>query len=125
VAEGEYNTLVLTDSARAVLKGEVQLTLREAADAPKRGRVAKASGKPSAPADLDADALARFADLKAWRAGVAKEHNLPAYVVFHDATLADMARIAPQSLGELGSISGVGAKKLQAYGEQILAVLQR
>jgi ATP-dependent DNA helicase RecQ len=123
VAEGEYNTLVLTDSARAVLKGEVQLTLREAADAPKRGRVAKASGKPSAPADLDADALARFADLKAWRAGVAKEHNLPAYVVFHDATLADMARIAPQSLGELGSISGVGAKKLQAYGEQILAVL--
>ena len=123
VAEGEYNTLVLTDSARAVLKGEVQLTLREAVEAPKRGRVAKASGKPSAPADLTGDALARFTELKAWRAGVAREHNLPAYVVFHDATLADMARIAPQSLGELGSISGVGAKKLEAYGDQILGVL--
>ncbi len=123
VAEGEYNTLALTDSARAVLRGEVQLTLREAADAPKRGRGARESGKPSAPADLTGEALRRFADLKAWRAGVAKEHNLPAYVVFHDATLADMARIAPQSLGELGSISGVGAKKLQAYGDQILAVL--
>jgi len=69
--------------------------------------------------------LQRFADLRAWRAEVAREHNLPAYIVFNDATLADMARIAPQSLGELGGISGVGAKKLQAYGEQLLAVLQR
>jgi ATP-dependent DNA helicase RecQ len=124
VAEGEYNTLSLTDSARAVLKGEVHLTLREAVEVPKRSRLAKAGGKsPSAPADLTGEALARFTELKTWRAGVARAHNLPAYVVFHDATLADMARIAPQSLGELGSISGVGAKKLQAYGEQILAVL--
>ncbi|MDO9236896.1 MAG: DNA helicase RecQ [Aquabacterium sp.] len=123
VAEGEYNTLTLTDSARAVLRGEVQLTLREAADAPKRGRAARTTSKPSASADLNGDALARFADLKAWRAGVAREHNLPAYIVFNDATLADMARIAPQTLGEMGGISGVGAKKLQAYGDQILAVL--
>jgi len=128
VAEGEYNTLSLTDSARAVLKGEVTLTLREAVEAPRRGRAGKA-GKPgpgkaaSAPADLTGDALARFADLRAWRAGVAREHNLPAYIVFNDATLADMARIAPQTLGELAGVSGVGAKKLQAYGEQILAVL--
>jgi len=129
VAEGEYNTLALTDSARAVLKGEVTLTLREAVEAPRRGRVTKA-GQPgvgkaaSAPADLTGDALARFADLRTWRAGVAREHNLPAYIVFNDATLADMARVAPQSLDELAGISGVGAKKLQAYGEQILAVLK-
>ncbi len=128
VAEGEYNTLALTDSARAVLKGEVTLTLREAVEAPRKGRTGKTgkpgTGKPaSAPADLTGDALARFADLRAWRAGVAREHNLPAYIVFNDATLADMARIAPQTLGELAGISGVGAKKLQAYGEQILAVL--
>ncbi|WP_290689087.1 DNA helicase RecQ [Aquabacterium sp.] len=128
VAEGEYNTLALTDSARAVLKGEVNLTLREAAETPRRGRASK-TGKPgagkaaSAPADLTGDALARFAELRTWRAGVAREHNLPAYIVFNDATLADMARIAPQSLGELAGISGVGAKKLQAYGDQILAVL--
>ncbi len=129
VAEGEFNTLVLSDSARAVLKGEVQLTLREAREAPPRGRGAKtASGKggakaAAAPADLDEAAQLRFAALKAWRAQVAREHNLPAYVVFHDAALADMARIAPSSLGELGQISGVGAKKLQAYGQDILAVL--
>ncbi|MES2088734.1 MAG: DNA helicase RecQ [Pseudomonadota bacterium] len=127
VTEGEFNTLVLADSARAVLKGEVQLTLREAVDAPKRGRTstrpaagAKAAG---APIDLVGDALERYQALKAWRGEVARGHNLPAYVVFHDATLAEMARMAPQTLGELGTISGVGAKKLQAYGAEILAVL--
>ncbi len=124
VAEGEYNTLALTDSARAVLKGDVQLTLREAAEAPRRGKAGKGAGKPAAPADLQGDALARFADLRAWRAEVAREHNLPAYIVFNDATLADMARVAPQTLGELAQISGVGVKKLQAYGEQILRVLK-
>jgi len=54
---------------------------------------------------------------------VAREHNLPAYVVFHDATLAEMARDQPGSLDELGGISGVGAKKLEAYGREILRVL--
>ena len=64
-----------------------------------------------------------FAALKAWRAGVAKAHNLPAYVVFHDATLAEMAEARPGSLDELAAIGGVGAKKLDAYGEDILRVL--
>ena len=125
VAEGEFNTLGLTDSARAVLKGEVRLTLREAREAPAKARSGKSGGSKGAavPANLDEAAQARYADLKAWRARVAKDHNLPAYVVFHDATLADMARIAPTSLGELGQIGGVGAKKLQAYGQEILAVL--
>ena len=54
---------------------------------------------------------------------MAREHNLPAYVVFHDATLAEMARVAPSSLDELAEISGVGVKKLEAYGSEILRVL--
>jgi ATP-dependent DNA helicase RecQ len=54
---------------------------------------------------------------------VAKEHNVPAYVVFHDATLAEMARERPPTLDALGGISGVGAKKLEAYGREILRVL--
>lgn len=123
VAEGEFNTLGLTETARAVLKGEVQLTLREATDPVKRPRSGRVTAKSAAAQDLDSDALVRFQALKAWRAEVAREHNLPAYVVFHDATLADMARIGPQSLDELGTISGVGSKKLHAYGAQILAVL--
>jgi ATP-dependent DNA helicase RecQ len=126
VAEGEYGTLALTDSARAVLKGEVTLRLREPSEAPRGRKAASARGGRSdkpAPIPLDAEGQVRFAALKAWRAEVAKAHNLPAYVVFHDATLAEMARAHPGSLEALGQISGVGAKKLEAYGGEILRVL--
>ena len=127
VAEGEFNTLGLTDSARSVLRGEVSLQLREATETKRgRGAKAKASGKGSgraAPVDLDASALQRFQALKSWRSEVAREHNLPAYIVFNDATLAEMARVHPSSLAELSEISGVGAKKLDAYGSEILRVL--
>ena len=132
--EGEFNTLELTDSARVVLRGEVQLRLRVASDAPasprRSSRTAKAAktDKPARskapPVLLSDDAQVRFEALKAWRAEVAREHNLPAYVVFHDATLAEMARSLPGSLDALASISGVGAKKLEAYGREILRVLE-
>ena len=124
--EGEFNTLELADSARAVLKGEIDIVLREARE-PVRGRktrVARNGSKvPAAAATLDDVAQQRFAALKAWRAEVAREHNLPAYVVFHDATLAQMAQEAPATLDALAQISGVGAKKLEAYGREILRVL--
>jgi ATP-dependent DNA helicase RecQ len=128
VAEGEYGTLALTDSARAVLRGELPVRLRQPAEAAPRGRVRKergtaGAGKPP-PLPLDASATERFLRLKAWRAEVAREHNLPAYVVFHDATLAEMAREQPASLAALGAISGVGAKKLEAYGAEILRLLR-
>jgi ATP-dependent DNA helicase RecQ len=127
-SEGEYNTLALADSAREVLRGEVPVRLRVAAEARPRGKPVRersargAAGKPP-PVPLDDTATARFAALKAWRAEVAREHNLPAYIVFHDATLAEMARECPGSLDTLATIGGVGAKKLEAYGEQILRVL--
>ena len=127
--EGEYNTLELTATARDVLRGDVQMLLREPSVAPKRtkpgGRVtrtARGKDKP-APLPLDDEGLERFAALKEWRAEVAREHNLPAYVVFHDATLAEMAQTQPDSLDALAQISGVGAKKLEAYGREILRVL--
>jgi ATP-dependent DNA helicase RecQ len=78
---------------------------------------------PAAAATLDAAAQQRFAALKSWRAEVARAHSLPAYVIFHDATLAQMAQLAPDSLEALSHISGVGAKKLEAYGREILRVL--
>ncbi len=129
--EGEYHTLELTGSARDVLRGEVQLLLREASAASaggsgRRGRGSSrggASKDKAPPVPLDAAATERFTALKAWRAEVAREHNLPAYVVFHDATLAEMARACPQTLDDIGEISGVGAKKLDAYGREILRVL--
>jgi ATP-dependent DNA helicase RecQ len=129
-SEGEYNTLELNASARDVLRGDVELLLRQPSDAPKRGgrsgRTTRTSarGKDKAPPlPLDDAALARFDALKAWRAEVAREHNLPAYVVFHDATLAEMAQRVPGTLDALAEISGVGAKKLEAYGREILRVL--
>jgi ATP-dependent DNA helicase RecQ len=128
VTEGDFGTLALTDSARDVLRGDVPVQLRVPAPAkarskPERAMRGKAAeGKPP-PVALNDLGAARFAALKAWRAEVAREHNLPAYIVFHDATLAEMARSRPTSLDEIAAISGVGARKLQAYGEEILRVL--
>ena len=75
-----------------------------------------------AEASLNAGALERLARLKAWRAEIAREHNLPAFVIFHDATLRAIAERAPQSLHDLNGISGIGAKKLEAYGAEVLRV---
>ncbi|MPN54397.1 ATP-dependent DNA helicase UvrD2 [bioreactor metagenome] len=66
----------------------------------------------------------RFINLKAWRAEVARAHNLPAYVIFHDATLAAIAECNPTTLEDLQGISGMGTKKLEAYGAEVLRVVQ-
>jgi ATP-dependent DNA helicase RecQ len=123
-----FNTLQLTEGSRAVLKGEVAVRLRESvlasATRPARGSKS-ASGRGSAkpaPLDLDHEAQDRYSALKAWRAEVAREHNLPAYVIFHDATLAAIAQRHPLSLDDLQGISGMGEKKLQAYGDEVLRV---
>ena len=128
-AEGEFHTLQLTDSAREVLRGAQTVRLRVAAEpVPRQRKVRQARGAKRAheagpPLALDEAASARYAALKAWRAEVAREHNLPAYVVFHDATLAEMARVCASTLEQLGGISGVGAKKLERYGAAILSLL--
>jgi ATP-dependent DNA helicase RecQ len=124
-----FNTLQLTDSSRAVLKGEVPVRLRESSLAtndakPRRSsaeRVKKAATAPAA-ATLTPEAQARFVALKTWRAEVAKEHNLPAYVIFHDTTLAAIAERNPKTVDALQGVSGIGEKKLAAYGEEVLRV---
>ena len=123
-AEGEYHTLCLDDSARSVLRGEVALQLRVPTETRRARRPTTKGGERPPPVPLDEEGLRRFVALKAWRAEVAGEHNLPAYVVFHDATLAEMARSRPDSAEAQAGISGVGAKKLQAYGQEILRVLK-
>jgi len=121
-----YNTLQLTDGSRTVLRGETQVMLRESVSqtAERKSRREKtARGAPSpAAATLDAQGQARFAALKAWRGEVAREHNLPAYVIFHDATLAAIAERAPATPEDLQGISGIGSKKLEAYGADVLRV---
>lgn len=127
VTEGEFSTLSLNESARGVLKGEVELLLRQPTAPARKGKTSR-SGTGSrrtalADPDLAPDAQQRFESLKAWRAEVAREHGLPAYVIFQNVTLAEMARQHPRTLDELSGISGVGAKKLEAYGEDLLRVL--
>ncbi len=120
-----FETLALTDASRSVLRGEVPVRLREAvAAAPgeRKRRRSPAGTLPPAAASLDQAAQVRFINLKAWRAEVAREHGLPAYVIFHDATLAAIAERCPATLDDLQGISGMGAKKLEAYGGDVLRV---
>ena len=122
-----FNTLHLTESSRAVLKGERQVLLRESVTQAGGGRTRRERGAKSTPAvaaGLDSGGQQRFAALKQWRADAARAHNLPAYVIFHDATLAAIAALDPRSLRELEGVSGIGAKKLETYGPQVLDVLQ-
>ena len=123
--EGEYNTLELMPSARTVLRGEVPMLLRQASEKTRRTRAErKPRNQGKVPRQLGAAAQERFAALRLWRTQVAREHNLPPYVVFHDATLAEMAQLVPDSLAALSRINGVGRRKLEAYGHEILRLLK-
>ncbi|MGW1146617.1 DNA helicase RecQ [Streptomyces sp. NPDC002454] len=123
--EGEYSTLVLTEHSGAVLRGERKVPLRKE---PKRPTTRTNTGsggerKAKAAVDLAPELLPVFEALRAWRAEQAREQGVPAYVVFHDATLREIATAAPTTVAELGGIGGVGEKKLATYGEGVLAVL--
>ena len=118
------NTLSLLAPARALLLGQGQLWVRMATPAAPRSRQRpqRTSVQGLAEASLNAGALERLQRLKAWRAEVAREHNLPAFVIFHDATLRAIAQRNPQHLQALEGISGMGTKKLQAYGADVVRV---
>ena len=120
-----FNTLTLTDGSRGVLRGETPVQLRESVSLPaaSRRRAGAPRAAPAVAAGLTDSGQARFAALKAWRAEVARAHNLPAYVIFHDATLAAIAALAPRTLDDLQGVSGIGAKKLEAYGDEVLRVV--
>ena len=123
--EGDYGTLALTEASGEVLAGRRQVMLRREPERPARaakaGRAAKTAG--SAAAELPAAAEPVFQQLRAWRTATAKEQGMPAYVIFHDATLRQIAAESPATLAELGKVSGVGETKLARYGQQILDTL--
>ncbi len=119
-----FNTLRLGEAARAILKGEEQVFVRvQTAQPGGRSRSAARQRVVAAEATLTLAARETLAALKAWRAQVAREHNLPAYVIFHDATLRAIAEAQPQRLADLEGIPGLGQKKLEAYGAEVLRVV--
>jgi len=121
-----YGSLRLSERSRAVLTGNERVFLRVETVVPRtrrrKGESASAAQAPALLAD-DAAAQARFERLRAWRAATAREQNVPAYVIFHDATLAQLAAAHPRSLDALAGVPGVGTRKLERYGEVLLALL--
>ncbi|WP_410570211.1 DNA helicase RecQ [Amycolatopsis sp. cmx-4-61] len=121
--EGDYGSLVLTETSAEVLGGDRQVLLRREPERAAAAKVRSTRKSSAAAVDMPAEAAPLFERLRAWRAGVAKEQGVPAYVVFHDATLRQIATQRPSSLADLGTVSGVGENKLAKYGEGLLAVL--
>ncbi|MES2535031.1 MAG: DNA helicase RecQ [Pseudomonadota bacterium] len=120
-----YSALKLTDEARPVLRGGQTVQLREYQ---KPVKAAKQKRQPSkskgyVESDLSAVEQAIFDKLRWWRVETARKHNVPAYVIFHDATMREIAKAKPGSLGDLRGVSGVGEKKLETYGEEIVALI--
>ncbi|MFV2110766.1 DNA helicase RecQ [Micromonospora sp. LOL_025] len=121
--EGDYGTLALTEASAEVLGRRRTVMMRREPEKVASSRSAKPRGAATVVAELSPTAAGVFERLRAWRGAAAKEQGVPAYVIFHDATLRQIATDAPTSLAELSAVSGVGENKLAKYGEQILAVL--
>ncbi|WP_101784026.1 DNA helicase RecQ [Nonomuraea indica] len=123
--EPDHGTLVLTDTSGDVLGGRREVRLRRDAPRPARTRASGTSnGAGARPVvELPEEAVPLFERLRAWRAATAKEQGVPAYVIFHDATLREIATLSPSSLAELGKVNGVGENKLAKYGEQVLETI--
>jgi len=125
--EGGFGTLRLTDASRGVLRGESSVRLRHVADQSERraARKSRRGERRRHSLDIATHESALWDALRDKRAHLAKEQGVPAYVIFHDATLLAMLRERPQSLSELAGVSGVGASKLDRYGQAFLDVLLR
>ncbi len=119
-----FGALKLTETARGVLKGETEVMLREqAAGRPsrtksRRGDLAVSAGQSKAgdPSLIGA--------LRAWRSEVARQRGVPAYVVLHDATIDGIASLRPTTPGQLRNIPGIGEKKLEHYGDELIALVK-
>ena len=121
VAQGDYGTLAPGEQAAGVLRGETAVPLRK--DTIGRPTSSGRARKASAADALDAGDRGLFEALRTWRAETAREQGVPAYIVFGDATLRALAEHRPASLADLDGITGIGAKKREAYGNGVLAVI--
>jgi ATP-dependent DNA helicase RecQ len=114
-----HGALKLTEASRPVLKGEQSVALRRQSE--KKKGAARRSRKIDA--ELSTAEHALFERLRAWRGDTAKTHGVPAYVILHDATLLELVRQRPQSMGALRGIPGIGERKLENYGGALLGIL--
>jgi ATP-dependent DNA helicase RecQ len=118
-----YSSLKLTEESRAVLRGETQVQLRQYKKAEKAVKHKRQSAKDFAESDLSATEQIIFDKLRWWRVETARAHNIAAFIIFHDSTLREIAKAKPSSLDELRGVTGVGARKLESYGAEIVALI--
>ena len=123
VDHAAYGALRLTPASRPVLKGETSVEMRRTAPRVKRARKSAAAPSPRATAPASSSDAERLSRLKTWRLVEARRQAVPAYVILHDATLAEIARQQPRDLDTLAEIPGIGARKLERYGRALLEVL--
>jgi len=114
-----HGAVRLTERSRAVLRGEQSVLMRHQATAKRRAR----RPSPSSAGTLGTRDALLLERLKAWRREEARAQGVPAYVIFHDSTLAEIARAQPRNLDALAAIAGIGARKLERYGEALLAAI--
>jgi len=125
VDHASYGSLKLVEASRAVLTGGQAVHLRQTQAGIPRAVAKRSAAQGAGQGDGRDPAAERLWErLRAWRAAIAKEHGVPAYVVFHDATLAELVRVRPHSAAALGQISGVGTRKLERYGAALLELLR-
>ena len=115
-----YGALRLTETSRPVLKGEQRIDMRRIA--PRKGKSATVRRRAGADGLSAADAVL-LERLRTWRSDQAREQSVPAYVIFHDATLSAIAAARPRDMADLSSIHGIGARKLERYGPALMALL--
>ncbi|MEJ5207702.1 DNA helicase RecQ [Denitratimonas sp. CY0512] len=118
-----YGSLLLTKAARPVLRGETNIQLRRDLRPTRRRSGARGDSRPTRDIEISRQAQPRFDALRELRTQLAREQNVPAYMIFSNATLRDIAETDPNELDELATISGVGAAKLERYGEAVLEAL--
>lgn len=115
-----YGALHLTEASRAILKGQQPVLLRQ------QSKPDRLSDKRQAVElkAFDDNERALWEQLRAWRAKIAKEHGVPAYVIFHDSTLLELVRLRPQTEDDLRQVTGVGVRKLDKYGLDLIEILR-
>ena len=118
-----YSSLKLTEESRAVLRGETKIQLRQYKKAEKAVKHKRQSAKDFAETDLSTIEQTIFDKLRWWRVETARAHNIAAFIIFHDSTLREIAKARPTSLDDLRGVTGVGAKKLESYGADIIALI--
>ncbi|MBR7799947.1 DNA helicase RecQ [Undibacterium fentianense] len=118
-----FSSLKLTENSRPVLRGETRIQLRQYKKADKAVKHKRQSARDFSETNLNDQEQAIFERLRWWRVETAKAHNTAAFIIFHDTTLREIARAKPRSLDDLRGVSGVGAKKLESYGTELVSLI--